>query len=176
MEQIKVYLCGPINGRTDVECNDWRAYAKQHLKANTLDPMRRDYRGRELGPGIADEIVAGDLEDVKACDVVLANCPKPSWGTAMEIRMAKAEYGKTVVVVLPEGTIPSPWLIHHSDVIVTSVWAAVSWINAMRFPLPLERPQIVTSFEPGDGSFTTCRLKSDNVWTRVNEEPPVLGV
>lgn len=31
-----VYLCGPINGCTDAECNDWRSYAKAHLP-DTLD-------------------------------------------------------------------------------------------------------------------------------------------
>lgn len=128
---MTVYLCGPINGCTDAECNDWRAFAKQHLNAGTLDPMRRDYRGRETQPGVAAEIVAGDEDDVRACDVVLANCPKPSWGTAMELRMAKAELGKRVVVVLPDGTVPSPWLIHHSDLIVSSVRGAVDWINAL---------------------------------------------
>jgi nucleoside 2-deoxyribosyltransferase len=125
----KVYLCGPINGCTDAECNDWRAYAKENLRFDTLDPMRRDYRGRELEDGSADEIVAGDEEDVAACDFILANCPKASWGTAMEIRMAKKELGKRVVVVLPPDVVPSPWLIHHSDIILRSMSDAVRWIN-----------------------------------------------
>jgi hypothetical protein len=43
---MKVYLCGPINGCTDSECIDWRAAAKKRL-SDTIDPMRRDYRGRE---------------------------------------------------------------------------------------------------------------------------------
>jgi nucleoside 2-deoxyribosyltransferase len=124
-----VYLCGPINGCTDAECNDWRAHAKANLKCDTLDPMRRDYRGRELEPGISRVIVDGDEADLRTSDVILANCPKPSWGTAMELRMAKAELGKTVVVVLPPGVIPSPWLIEHSDIILRSMADAVAWIN-----------------------------------------------
>lgn len=124
-----VYLCGPINGCTDSEANDWRTYAKENLKCETLDPMRRDYRGRELEPGIAAEIVDGDKADLKSCDIVLANCPKSSWGTAMELRMASAELGKRVVVVLPQDVIPSPWLIQHSDIILRSMADAVRWIN-----------------------------------------------
>ena len=43
-----VYLCGGINGLTDGECNDWRTMAKEQIKGHEfLDPMRRDYRGRE---------------------------------------------------------------------------------------------------------------------------------
>jgi hypothetical protein len=60
---MKVYLCGPINGRSDDDCKGWREYAKERLP-DTLDPMARDYRGRELEPGIADVIVAGDEEDI----------------------------------------------------------------------------------------------------------------
>lgn len=43
---MKVYLCGPINGCTDDQCKNWREAAKQVL-SDTVDPMRRDYRGRE---------------------------------------------------------------------------------------------------------------------------------
>jgi hypothetical protein len=124
-----VYLCGPINGCTDSECQDWREYAKANLRCETLDPMRRDYRGRELEPGIADVIVEGDEADLKVSDIILANCPKPSWGTGMEIRAAKKEHSKTVVVVLPPDVIPSPWLIAHSDIILRSMADAVRWIN-----------------------------------------------
>jgi len=40
---VKVYLCGPINGRTDDDAKNWREYAKTRLP-DTLDPMARDYR------------------------------------------------------------------------------------------------------------------------------------
>lgn len=125
---MQTYLAGPINGCNDSECNDWRAFAKEHLRCPTLDPMRRDYRGRELEPGIAREIVTGDIEDIRACTFFLANCPKPSFGTAMEILLAWQRC-KRVVVILPPDAIPSPWLICHSEAIVRSVTDAVAWIN-----------------------------------------------
>ena len=109
---MRVYLCGPINGRSDDDCKGWREYVKERLE-NTIDPMSRDYRGRELEPGIADEIVAGDEEDIRLCDVLLVYYDKPSVGTSMEIRMAKKELGKRVVLVDRSGKPLSPWLIHH---------------------------------------------------------------
>jgi hypothetical protein len=124
-----VYLCGPINGCTDGEAKDWREYAKAHLRAETLDPMRRDYRGRELEPGIALEIVRGDEADLCACDYVLAWHPGPSTGTDMEIRAACREYKKCVCTVVPPEVRPSPWLVVHSDIIVNSIEAAIEWIN-----------------------------------------------
>lgn len=107
MSEPIVYLCGGINGLSDSECKDWREYAKSKL-SRTLDPMRRDYRGREAE--CVDEIVNGDLEDIDASDVVLANCMRPSWGTAMEVFYAY-QAGKTVYIVAPKGC--SPWLMHH---------------------------------------------------------------
>lgn len=116
---MKIYLGGPINGCTDEEANGWRdavkAAAPQH---EYVDPMRRDYRGREMEVGVADKIVAGDIADIDSCDLLIFNCPKPSYGTAMEIFYG-ASSGKLVVTVLPDdGRDPSPWLVVHSNKIV----------------------------------------------------------
>lgn len=120
----KVYLCGPINGCTDAECNDWRAFAKGRLP-DTVDPMKRDYRGKEAES--YREIVELDKIDVRNCDVILANCPKPSVGTSMEILLAW-QLGK-VVVAVAEGSI-SPWLRYHSTKLCGTVREAVEWIEA----------------------------------------------
>lgn len=124
-----VYLAGAINGCTDNECKDWRAWAAGNLKCAALDPMRRDYRGRELEPGIAQEIVSGDTQDIALSTFVLVNYPKPSTGTDMEVRMAFAEMHKCVVTVIPSDYTPSPWLIAHSTVLLRSMAEAVQWIN-----------------------------------------------
>lgn len=108
---MKVYLCGGINGLTDSECKDWRELAKQLLApVETLDPMRRDYRGAEAD-NVAD-IVRGDLRDISDCWVVLAMCERPSWGTAMEIFYAHM-IGRPVIAVVGPGEI-SPWLVYHT--------------------------------------------------------------
>lgn len=122
---MKVYLCGGINGLSDADCNNWRDYAREHLKCETIDPMRRDYRGVE-DQHIAD-IVAGDLADIDECDFVLANCTRPSWGTAMEIYYAWTR-SKRIYAIVKEGMPISPWLRFHSTVL-TSFSIAIGAIN-----------------------------------------------
>jgi nucleoside 2-deoxyribosyltransferase len=126
---VTVYLCGPINGCTDAECKDWRAYAKAQLP-KTLDPMARDYRGRELEPGIAREIVENDKLDIDQSDVILVNYVKPSVGTSMEILYAW-ERGKKIVIVSEAEAVLSPWLIYHSLKIVHSMLDACVYIESI---------------------------------------------
>ena len=54
-----LYLCGGINGLSDSDCTDWREFCKKQLEHThkILDPMRRDYRGRE--DQCVNEIVIG---------------------------------------------------------------------------------------------------------------------
>jgi len=89
--------------------------------------MRRDYRGRESE--CVNEIVELDKLDVEECDVVLANCPKPSVGTSMEVFYAH-QLGKTVVSIVPEKEKASPWLNYHSTVLVESMADAVAFIES----------------------------------------------
>lgn len=113
---MRVYLAGPINGCTDSEANDWRAEAKDLLARAghmAFDPMIRDYRGRELEPGIAAEIVEQDKNDIASCDAVLVYFERPSVGTSMEVFFAHTQ-GKFVTVVDKSNKPLSPWLTHHS--------------------------------------------------------------
>jgi nucleoside 2-deoxyribosyltransferase len=123
---MKIYLAGPINACTDDECHGWREQAKQLLGAaiETLDPMRRDYRGKESES--VTEIVRGDLQDIESCDALLVNVSRPSWGTAMEVAIA-SRGGKPVFAF---GSAPpvSPWLMYHCKTIhadLASACAAV---------------------------------------------------
>lgn len=112
---MKIYLAGPINGCSDDEANNWRDVAKAALgEENCIDPMRRDYRGRE--DESVNEIVHGDYADIRDSDVMLANCWQVSWGTAMEIHFAFEE-GKRVLAILPPGTRVSPWLRYHATIV-----------------------------------------------------------
>jgi nucleoside 2-deoxyribosyltransferase len=121
----KIYLCGPINGCTDEECKDWRELVKTKC-ADTIDPMRRDYRGKE--DESVKQIVELDKIDITNFDVVLVNYDKPSVGTSMEILYA-FERGKFVVIVADHGTRISPWLRYHSHAIVGSFGAAIRFIE-----------------------------------------------
>lgn len=122
------YLCGGINGLSDAQCKDWREVAKSLLKTDTLDPMRRYYRGRE--DESANEIVLGDLEDIKASHYILVNATRPSWGTAMEIVYAKTLGGhvRCVVAFVGDARV-SPWLRTHCTHVATTVEEACQYIN-----------------------------------------------
>lgn len=124
-----IYLCGPINGRSDGEAKGWREVVKERWIGACLDPMRRDYRGREMEPGIAAEIVAGDLEDLTACDAVLVYFDKPSVGTSMEVFHAKHNLGKYVVVIDASDKPLSPWLVHHSDAQTRHISVALATVD-----------------------------------------------
>lgn len=124
-----IYLCGPINGRTDEAAMGWRELVKQRWDGHCLDPMARDYRGRELEPGIAAEIVAGDIEDINASDAILVFFDKPSVGTAMEVFYAKHNLGKPVVVIDASDKPLSPWLLHHADSVTKHVSVALATIH-----------------------------------------------
>lgn len=122
-----VYLAGPIMGCTDEEAHTWREITKEQIGVvNCLDPMRRDYRGRE--DEYADEIVRLDEADIRASRLVLANCWTPSSGTSMEIMYAW-EWSVPVIAMLPPGAKVSPWIRYHSQLIVPSLHDAISEIK-----------------------------------------------
>lgn len=119
---MKPYLCGPINGCTDAEANDWRAAVKVHFP-ESIDPMKRDYRGKE--EVAYREIVDLDKRDVRSCDIVLVNYVKPSVGTSMEVFYAWA-IGKPVVVWCASDAVISPWMRYHATAFVHSLHDAVT--------------------------------------------------
>lgn len=136
-----VYLSGPIDGATDNEIFGWRREATAALNnagIETLDPTRSFhlYRGKEEESYA--KIVASDLDDIGRSDYVLAMARKPSFGTAMEIRAAHAEYRKKVVLFK---TAPVPgmfmfqshnrwnaWLLAHSRYRCQLLADAIRWI------------------------------------------------
>jgi hypothetical protein len=123
---MTTYLCGGINGLSDADCRDWRESAKSLLETDTLDPMRRDYRGRE--DESVKEIVHGDYADIDASDFVLANAVRPSWGTAIEIHYA---YTRGIPVIAWTGDARvSPWLRYHCASLHPALGAAIEDINA----------------------------------------------
>lgn len=125
-----VYMAGPINGCNDDEAHGWRQSFDAKMCSvgiTTLDPMRRDYRGRE--DECVDEIIEGDKKDIFAADVFFAYCWQVSWGTAMEIHFAWLNH-KPVILAVPKGQPISPWLRYHSTSILPSLDAATTAIAA----------------------------------------------
>ena len=120
-----IYLCGPIHGCDDLQARGWRTHVMEALGTRYvfLDPMRRDYRGRERGNW--REIVAADLDDIQNSDYTLALCDRPSWGTAMEIFAAARLFRKPTILV---GGNDSPWLEVHAAYRVTSIAEAIQML------------------------------------------------
>lgn len=65
---------------------------------------------------LSHEIIKHDLEYVNKSDIIIVVANSPSYGTAMEMLIAK-EVGKKVIV-LAKDPIPTPWPINFSDFIV----------------------------------------------------------
>lgn len=124
-----IYLAGPILGRTDADCKNWRAFAVRIWPGATLDPMARDYRGREQEPGVEVEIVEGDKADIDRCAGLLVYFDGPSVGTSMEVLYAW-QMGKPVVVVNASGKPVSPWLRYHASSIHESEDPRLAITNA----------------------------------------------
>jgi nucleoside 2-deoxyribosyltransferase len=113
-QSVKVYLAGPIFGKSDADCNDWRSSFKAVSGFEWLDPMSRDYRGRE--DEAFEELVENDKADVDSCSVLIADVRLgPSHGTSMEILWAWLDH--TPVVTMVKGRV-SPWLRYHSTKLV----------------------------------------------------------
>ena len=101
----RVYLAGPPFA------DDYRRRATElvaELGWEPVDPMRRDFRGRTEGH--EEEIVTGDLEDIRSCDAVLADFSEADEGTSMEAWYAHG-LGKPVVVYTA-GRKPHPWAVY----------------------------------------------------------------
>ena len=123
-QRKKIYLCGPINGCTDDEATTWRDWFKsQQCGLDFIDPMKRDYRGREADD--YREIVDLDKQDVRSVDYLVVMYTQPSVGTAMEILYAWT-IGKPVVVINESNKPISPWLRYHATAIVKTKELALS--------------------------------------------------
>jgi len=126
----KIYLCGPIMDVTSDESTDWRSRAKEKLSGKfvVLDPMRRNFRDREIDS--ANEIVDFDLQDVRDADILLVNYGKASIGTSMEVFYASHDLGKFVIAFSPyEYQDMSPWMVKHCTKILPNVHEALTYID-----------------------------------------------
>lgn len=74
----------------------------------------RDFRDKQ---NLSSKIVSHDLEYIKNSDVVVVIANSPSYGTAIEMFMAKTSGKK--IILLAKDPVPTPWPVHFSDYIVT---------------------------------------------------------
>lgn len=119
---MKIYLCGPINGCSDDQALSWRQIFEQYKEFEYVNPMKRDYRGKEAGNH--KEIVDLDKRDIKNCDAVVCMFVQPSVGTSMEVFYAYT-LGIPVVTIDKSNKPLSPWLIEHSTSVVKTIEEAL---------------------------------------------------
>jgi len=109
------YLCGPMTGLTFEQADEWRQRVREELagKCECLSPLRgktgvlrkRARFNPEGEPTLLchpHEILARDSNDVKSCDIVLANflgATEVSIGSIMEVAWGWL-LGKYVVVIM----------------------------------------------------------------------------
>jgi len=119
---MKVYLSGPISGKTYEGATSWRDDARRFLEGygiEVLDPMRgkASLQGQskiEDRPDVGDVLVQDaaifhrDHWDVQRADIILVNLSEAgkrvSIGTVMEIAFAWV-YRKIIILILPPGTV-----------------------------------------------------------------------
>jgi hypothetical protein len=130
-QRKSIYLCGRINGCTDRECKKWRKKAKRLLSNhNCIDPMDRDYRGRESV--YEYEIIEKDKENIDNSEIILVWIDRPSFGTAMEIMYAHMN-GQTILAVNNIGDALSPWVAYHATAMFNTLEDACEKINGGAF-------------------------------------------
>jgi nucleoside 2-deoxyribosyltransferase len=108
----------------------WRERAIEALSGEflLLDPMRRDFKDREVDS--ANEIVEFDLQDVRDADILLVNYSKPSIGTSMEVFYAAHDLGKFIVAFSPFSFQEcSPWMVRYCTKILPSLESAVTYLR-----------------------------------------------
>ncbi len=127
----KIYLCGAVNGCSDVEATAWRESIKASLGEGCvcIDPMCRDYRGVELDGNNTKQIVENDLTDIQNSDIILYYYDKPSVGSAMEVFYASHVLNKQVIVINENNHTLSPWLVYHCNSVCKSLEEAVLHIK-----------------------------------------------
>ena len=121
----QVFISGPIIGMEKQQ--DYRKTITDictNSGFDVIDPWKRErviYNGTEecwWDKVPVFDFVQRDLDDADRCDVMVVYLPILSAGACMEMFYAKRK-GKNVIVV-SELKCLSPWIVFHSDAIVTS--------------------------------------------------------
>ena len=134
LTQLTVVVCGSIGygglpkiRRIQSLLREKGFQVLDHISEEQMDYSElKDFRDkREL----AERIVRHDLEFINKGDTIVAISNGPSYGTAIEMFVAK-QLGKQVILY-SEGEYPTPWPIAFSDATVSDLDGLVSKLNEL---------------------------------------------
>jgi nucleoside 2-deoxyribosyltransferase len=74
-----------------------------------------DFRDKQ---DLSSKIVKHDLKYIESSDMVIVIANGPSYGTAIEMFVAKS-LGKKIILFVKD-PVPAPWPVHFSDYIATN--------------------------------------------------------
>lgn len=120
---MKIMVCGSIGyGGIDEIRQLYLFLVKEgfdivdHIVSKGMDYSNtKDFRNMK---DLSDQIVASDLEFINKSDVLVVLANKPSYGTGIEMYVAK-NTGKRIILFAKD-PVPTPWPVHFSDEVVTS--------------------------------------------------------
>jgi nucleoside 2-deoxyribosyltransferase len=87
----------------------------------------RDFRDKKE---LSHKIVSHDLQYIKKADVIIVLTNSPSYGTAIEMFIAKS-LSKNVIL-LAKDPVPTPWPVNFSDYIVTTDDELIKLLDKLR--------------------------------------------
>jgi nucleoside 2-deoxyribosyltransferase len=130
-----VYLCGPIEGLTREEANEWRDEAKVKLalkNIDVLDPTRRVSYVDSNCPHADARIFKSDLQDIAYSSVLLVNLrkslPGMKWGTVAEVAHAHTK-NKIIIIVLDPDQWVHPFISQYATEIHTDMLSAIAAVK-----------------------------------------------
>lgn len=119
---MKIMVCGSIGYGGVHEIRQMYSFLGNegfdiidHLVSRGMDYSDiEDFRDKK---DLSHEIVDHDLEFIKKADVLVVLSKRPSYGTGIEMFIAKNS-GKQVILFAKE-PVPTPWPVNFSDRIIT---------------------------------------------------------
>ena len=115
---MKIMVCGSIGHGGIGDIRYFHSLLKKegfdiidHISAEGMDYSDiRDFRDKK---DFSFKIVNHDLEYVKESDVLVVLANRPSFGTAIEMFVAKSS--RKPVILFAKESIPTPWPVNFSD-------------------------------------------------------------
>src|SRR2546422_6570610 len=120
---MQIMVCGSIGYGGVDEIRQLYSFLRKeglgivdHLLSKGMDYSDiKDFRDKK---DLSNQIVDHDLEYVKKADLLVVLASRPSYGTAIEMFIAKNSGKK--VILFAKDPVPTPWPVRFSDDIVES--------------------------------------------------------